>query len=636
MGWLSTYFLAPALLGFLGLIPVVVLLYILKLRRTEVLVSSTMLWLKSLQDLTANAPFQRLRKNLLLLLQILVLLMLGTALARPFIRATGAAGTNVCLLIDRSASMQTVEDNGTRIELAKQKAREIIEDMRGGDKAMVVSFADRAEVLCELTGNRVRLRSAIDSIEATDTPTRIRDAVLVAHSLQRGNIDPALEEAPGEMPAGLDLRVIVIGDGKIEDLHKVGTRALDVTFAQVGETTANAGIVAFSDREPPEGAGSRQAFVLVHNEHSEPLATTLSLYFNDALLTVEEVEAPAGGDAEVVFAHENLGQGLLRAELDREDRLAVDNVAWLALRPAAFIEVLLVTEGDSVSGYYLKRALMLEPRVELSAVTPGNYADTDEYDLIIFDSFAPEALPQGSLLFLNAVPPVEGVVSTGEIDRPPILAKDAEHPVMRFMNPATVGIAKAIQVRLPAGARSLLSTDGGPLIADVSRGGQQILVVTFDIADSSWPWHLSFPLFLQNVVTWVPRSGLAQEQSVATGSPLTLLPEPDVAFATVEREGGVAQRVELDPMRPTHFGGTERAGLYAVTRGEAIEQFAVNLLSRNESAIRPAAALPLGRGKVEGVRGPVRQNKELWRWFVFAAVVLLAGEWWIYSRRAWI
>jgi len=80
-------FITPAFLWFLAAIPVIIILYLLKLRRTEVVISSTLLWLRSLQDLTANAPFQRLRKNLLLLLQILIALALGLALARPYMRA---------------------------------------------------------------------------------------------------------------------------------------------------------------------------------------------------------------------------------------------------------------------------------------------------------------------------------------------------------------------------------------------------------------------------------------------------------------------------------------------------------------------------------------------------------------------
>ena len=192
-------FLAPIFLGFLGLIPVVILLYLLKLRRTEIVIPSTMLWLKSLHDLTANAPFQRLRKNLLLFLQILILLLVVAALARPFVRAEGVVGTNLCVLIDHSASMQTQEGDVTRLDLAKEGALEMVDALKGGDKMMVVAFAEKAQVLCEFTDDRVHLRRAIRSITPSDTRTRIRAAMLVARSLVPENREELTTEG------GLDI-----------------------------------------------------------------------------------------------------------------------------------------------------------------------------------------------------------------------------------------------------------------------------------------------------------------------------------------------------------------------------------------------------------------------------------------------
>ena len=73
-----------ALAGGLLALPVI-LLYMLRLRRQEIEVSSIMLWQQLLQDTEANTPWQRLRRNLLLLLQLLILAALVFALARPFI-----------------------------------------------------------------------------------------------------------------------------------------------------------------------------------------------------------------------------------------------------------------------------------------------------------------------------------------------------------------------------------------------------------------------------------------------------------------------------------------------------------------------------------------------------------------------
>ena len=102
-------------------VPLLVLMYFLKLRRVEAAVSSTLLWKRAVQDLRVNAPFQRLRRNLLLLLQLLALAAVLLALAGPIMTMRPSAGKRFVLLIDRSASMSAKEDGGktTRLAMAK-------------------------------------------------------------------------------------------------------------------------------------------------------------------------------------------------------------------------------------------------------------------------------------------------------------------------------------------------------------------------------------------------------------------------------------------------------------------------------------------------------------------------------------
>lgn len=627
-GFLANGFLAPQFLWFLWLIPIVVLLYLLKLRRTRVVIPSTMLWVKSLHDLTANAPFQRLRKNLLMFLQILVLLLAAVALARPFVRAEGMQGAHYALVIDRSASMQTLEDGVMRLDLAKQEALDMVDAMKGGDQMMVVGFAESADVLCELTNDKFRLRSAIRSIAPSDTRTNIRDVMMIARSLAPDNPDIA-----SVVP---DLQLVLFSDGKLSDRDEVGARAINMVYREIGASTNNAGIVGFSMRKSEEGRIQQQTFVLVHNEHSAPLESTLSLFFEDSLIAVEEISVPAGEDREVVFEHGDFGDGILRVELDHEDDLDVDNRAWLALRPRVRVRVLLVGDADSTSIYYLKRALGLEPRVELSAVAPADYLANNDFDLTIFSGFAPDALPAGSLLFFDALPPIPGIRSSGTIENPPVLSTDNDHPAMRFLNPSNVRVVSAHRLEVPSGSRTLISTRGGPLIADVSRGGQQILVVAFDLAKSDWPLRLSFPLFIQNVVSWAPRASLGGGLSVPTGKPLTLMPSPQAEHAVVTLPDGTTTQTPLDPIRPRYFGATESAGVYAIERGDESEKVAVNLLDRGESSITPTDSIRFGRGSIVAERGAVKQTRELWHWLIWAAVAILMLEWWIYSRRAWL
>src|SRR5271156_2495643 len=98
-------------------VPLLLVLYFLKLRRREMPVSSTFLWKKAIQDLQVNAPFQRLRRNLLLFLQLLLLLLLILALSRPVTNYTPGAGKLSVILIDRSASMNALDQPGGKSRL---------------------------------------------------------------------------------------------------------------------------------------------------------------------------------------------------------------------------------------------------------------------------------------------------------------------------------------------------------------------------------------------------------------------------------------------------------------------------------------------------------------------------------------
>src|SRR5258708_38226080 len=98
-------FLAPAALALSALAIPIILLYMLRLRRRDVPVSSTMLWQQLLRDREANAPWQPLRRNLLLFLQLLGLAALVFALARPFFEVPTATPGRIALLLDVSASL---------------------------------------------------------------------------------------------------------------------------------------------------------------------------------------------------------------------------------------------------------------------------------------------------------------------------------------------------------------------------------------------------------------------------------------------------------------------------------------------------------------------------------------------------
>src|SRR5579862_2823289 len=134
---------AKALFGLPIIGGLIVLMYILKLKRKDVIVSSTFLWRQVIRDVQANAPFQKLRRNLLLLLQLIIASLIIFALARPFFLAYGIGGRNIVVIVDTSASMQSTDEKPSRLEQARRKAYDEINGLRPGDMMMILSASSR-------------------------------------------------------------------------------------------------------------------------------------------------------------------------------------------------------------------------------------------------------------------------------------------------------------------------------------------------------------------------------------------------------------------------------------------------------------------------------------------------------------
>src|SRR5256886_10740401 len=178
-------FLAPVAFAFAAAIPVVVVFYLLKRKRVVKLVSSTLLWQKFLAETQASAPFQRLRNNWLLILQLLMLALAIFALARPCFSGRLAGGNLQVVILDASASMQSTDETPSRFEKARAEALKLVNSLRDTDRMVVLLAAAVTEVKQSETSEKTLLRRALESCQVTASPTRLVEALKMAESLTR-------------------------------------------------------------------------------------------------------------------------------------------------------------------------------------------------------------------------------------------------------------------------------------------------------------------------------------------------------------------------------------------------------------------------------------------------------------------
>ncbi|HEY3460738.1 MAG TPA: VWA domain-containing protein, partial [Casimicrobiaceae bacterium] len=156
-------FLWPEFLWLGALLPVLVGLYLLALRRKNRL-ALRYASLSMVRD--AMGAGQRVRRHIPPILFLVALALMIVAMARPVATVTlPTQHEYVILALDVSGSMRASDVKPTRIAAAQAAARDFINDQPSNVKIGIVSFAGTAAVVQPPTDNRDDLFAAIDRLQ---------------------------------------------------------------------------------------------------------------------------------------------------------------------------------------------------------------------------------------------------------------------------------------------------------------------------------------------------------------------------------------------------------------------------------------------------------------------------------------
>jgi len=665
MSFLSPY---TALIAAAASIPLLLLLYFLKLRRTEHTIASTLLWRKAVQDLRVNAPFQKLRKNILLLLQMLLLIAVLVALAKPVMNFVRKPERNVVLVIDQSASMKTIEEDGRpRIEHAKQAATEFIDNLGGGSKAMIIGFSDRAEVVTAFTNDLRRLKNGIDGIEATDGLSRIGEALQLAVAYSSSFVEGA--DDPGFIPDSVQTADIeLFGDGRITDAAEEFITRAEMIHHQIGAVSDNVGITAFGVRRAIDQPGIVSVFATVQNFGPQAVTTDASLFLDDRLLDVVPVELgptdiktstqPANtrdtdrsqSGRNIVFKFSHEAGGVLRIQLSRDDALPLDNEVHAPLDPPRAMRVLIVADREPVIrtlewtfGYALQiddvRVLSTEG-YEAAAEEEITVEGRSAYDLVVIDKHDTDRLPPGNYVFFNGVPKVDGVEIGDDINEYFFVTWREAHPLLRYVELETVQVAKWRRLTLPDHAARLIEGENSVVTALITDPGHRYLINAFDLLDTDFTTDVAFPIFIQNTIDYLAGGDVeTQRRMIAPGETITVQVPAGASEMTVTMPDQTKTEVNVEGRLNSTFGNTRSVGIYSIKFDdpkESTETYCVNILDEVESLIAPNSELSLSGTRIETVSGETEVNDPVWPYAVAAALVFLMIEWWVYNRRVMI
>ncbi len=616
-------FLAPAALALSALAIPILIFYMLKLRRREVTVSSTLLWQMLLRERQANAPWQRLRRNLLLLLQLLILAALILALARPALSIpTIASGASV-IVLDASASMNATDVDPSRFEAARRAAQNVIDTLPSAAPATMIVAGQQPQVIAAAETDRDALKRALEQAQPTNGAA---------------NWSAALALAAGALgqPANPAATVIISDGGLPPDLPPLPG---EVRYLPIGQSSDNVGVSALSLRPTANGA---ELFASVTNYGDRDRSVILSFYSNDALIHSQPIDLKAGETQPVVLNDLPREAAIYHAKLSLPagsdqllDALPLDDSAFAVNNPAGSRRVLVVSKGN----VFLEQLLAAIPDLQAYRVIPQKDGSLpmpkDEFDLYIFDGKLPENFPFKPALLIN--PPENPVLRVDGVFTDTANTRVIDSPVTRYVDWNNVHVRQAKHLDLPQWAKTLVDSAGGPLVVAGDTGVRRVGALTFDLHDSDLPLQVTFPILLTNLINYLaPGRSFSAPDGLHPGDSLII--RPAVSVDTVAIASPTHQVYAVRPNAGSIvFKDTQELGAYAVTllsgEKQTVDYFAVNLFDPAESNIRPAAAIQIGRSQISAAQADERGWQEGWPWLAALALLVLLIEWWVYHGR---
>jgi hypothetical protein len=635
--------------------------YIIKMRRRRFEVPFSQLWKRVLEQKDANALWKQLKRLISLVFILLILALVLFAALDPTLGAVDRKARSVVILVDASASMKAMDGDEagkeSRMDVAKERAKRLVDGMGGGDIAMVMRVDGQATPMSRFSNDGPMLDKKIDEIQATDTPADLPRALGAAADALRDRPNPLIvivsDGAFPEQQLGQ-----VTWDPASKNLAAVNLANIDVRYLPVGHRSDNVGIVAFNVRRYIANKAAYEVYIEVQNFGQEPAHRMLSVQNGATPVFTKNIDlAPGQRIREILPKLPGGEDNQLEAKLrpvegpGGTDSFALDDRAFALLPARKKQKVLMVTKDN----LFLEGALLVYENVDPMKVTPEEYDAkpqiADGMDAVIFDDVTPEAVPAAptSLLYFHPTGPHSPIaIKNGETQNPHITEIDETHPVMRWVTMSDVYMDRS-EVFAPdvkKGEQTLAYYTTDSIIAAKRDGRRKIVAFGFSLPSAGrdsatdLPMRVAFPMLLVNTLDWFAGDQADLLTTYPTGQRQRVPLDGVVGATEAEVTGpdGTLTKTPVIDGLATFYGS--KVGYYDLQAkaadGHVMARvsLAANLASATESDIAPSTTLTLGGKKLEQPEAfAITRSQKLWIYLVLLALGLIVTEWITYHRR---
>lgn len=379
-------------LGLLGLIgiPILIIIYIIKNKYTEQTITSTYIWNLSEKFLKNKKPISKLKGLISLIMQCLAVLAISLILAHPIFIISNAAN-DYCFILDASASMNKIQDNKTRFEIAKDKIKEEIYSSLDGSKYSFIVVGNEIVEYTDYTSKNKAIET-IDNIECSYISNNCTNSIKYAQEYYDKN-------------RSLKTYLYTDKNYTVENINLINVGNNEANYAIVdGKYQINNGYTN-SEGNYVKGTIKFSGNVISYTNDSK---IDLELYVDDELIDEMSVDVKSSEHYEYAFEVELSTFRKARIHIKNEDSLALDNDYELYnISEEQDYKALIVSDNE----FYLQSILKVYDKVKtIDIIKPSTYSNSySGYNLYIFDSYSPDSLPtDGTIWFFNPKKSITG------------------------------------------------------------------------------------------------------------------------------------------------------------------------------------------------------------------------------------
>ncbi len=640
-------FLNP--LGLLGLIaiPILIIIYIIKNKYTEQLISSTYLWTLSERFLKRKRQKKLLTGLISLILQILAVTVISVSLAKPVFYLPGQAH-DYLFVLDGSGSMNITKDGQTRFELGKAEIGEMIEASAKGSSYSLVYIGETTDKVFEGVTEKRRALSLLSELEVSHVTTTVTQALTFAQEAFAKN--GALQVyffTDTHYKTVENAQLVHLSDG--EENYSVA----DVTCERSAE-----GLTVKGKLYSYESAASLDLALYVDGKAQPALKQTG--------IAVPKFDGENGTEFTLTCAETSYNS--LKVVVENADALALDNETVVYNEMSDDTYTTLVVSDTST--FFVERELASFTNLKIyswdvktyeawladpaSVTDPVHGAVPADFGLYIYNGYTPQELPKSSATWFFE--PTETLAHTGfsvsdkqnfgnppkeEVERGDVLnvgdvtysastASSVEELLANTLkDDDEIKVAYYARCDLVRDFRELLYCDNDPvLFAGINDYGNRQVVFAFDILDSNIATTFDFTVLLHNLVNYTFPE-IVDETSYYSGESVRVNVPANCDSIRVETPTG--KILYLDTSSDAAEFSVTEVGVHTVTLTSGVRQSQIKLYCNLPAEERVPA--PTGDGFALTGNAEASDKDGIYDELMFMFIILAAlfvADWMVY------